>query len=171
MITFSNAERGDIEEIMAVIAAIITYPDKNLINQWDQFYPTRDIFDDDITNRRLFICRKSGAIAGLFVLMEDKLYEDNANWRYNGPFLVLHRFCVSPPYQGRGIAKEMLRYAEVYAAERHYKTMRLDTFSQNPRSKRLYTGAGYVYAGDIKGRSGIYHCYEKSLHTKSIEQK
>jgi len=133
------------------------------IQQWDDIYPDRDIIETDI---------KSGSMYGYF--LNEELYAvqvlDNTqspeysqiNWKYPDNFpLVLHRLCVSPEHQNKGIAKEMILFAEKYAEKNKYKTIRFDTFTKNPVSVNLYTKLGYTNSGSVRFRKGEFYCFEK----------
>jgi ribosomal protein S18 acetylase RimI-like enzyme len=87
-----------------------------------------------------------------------------AAWRYDEPrFAVLHRLCVHPEFQGRGVAGEAMDYIESSVVSRGVHAVRLDAFSQNPAALRLYERRGYVKAGEIVYRKGLFYLYEKKL--------
>ncbi|MDA3901785.1 MAG: GNAT family N-acetyltransferase [Spirochaetes bacterium] len=86
------------------------------------------------------------------------------NWTYhdNNP-LILHRLCVSPEYQNRGIAKEMILFAENYAEQNGFKTIRFDAFVKNPISVAIYNKMGYECCGVVEFRKGEFFCFEKRI--------
>lgn len=158
-----HAESNDLDGIMDIIRKITICPDKNIINLWDENYPTREIFSQDIDNKHLFICETQGIMAGVFALVYEADYAAEVSWLYQGAYLVIHRFCVTPELHGKGVAQAMLTFIEGYAFDNGYKALRLDTFSGNARTNRLYTKSGYRYAGAIRMKKGIYNCYEKEI--------
>lgn len=137
----------------------------NGVEQWDEIYPNPEVLSADIEAGTLHILPADGGPAASIVLNEhqDKEYEDGC-WRYTeGKFLVIHRLCVAPLHQGRGVAKRMMRYAEELARKNGYSAIRLDAFSQNPISLRLYQGLGFQKAGTITFRKGLFYLFEKGV--------
>ena len=86
------------------------------------------------------------------------------HWRYqNERVAVIHRLCVSPDFQNKGIGKMSVRYAERMLMEQGYTAIRLDAFSQNAYALRLYESLGYERAGCTFFRKGKFYLYEKRL--------
>jgi ribosomal protein S18 acetylase RimI-like enzyme len=85
-------------------------------------------------------------------------------WEINsGKQLVVHRLCIDPKYQGQGIARTLMDYAEQYGKEQGYGSIRLDAFVNNPRACRLYEGLGYKAVGTVEFRKGKFYCFEREL--------
>jgi ribosomal protein S18 acetylase RimI-like enzyme len=119
----------------------------------------------DIEAGAMHILLIDGFPAAAIVLNEhqDAEYLEGC-WRWiEGKILVIHRLCVSPRYQGKGNAKKMVRYAEEFAKRNGYSTIRLDAFSQNPVSLRLYQGLGFQKAGNVTFRKGLFYLFEKRI--------
>ena len=72
----------------------------------------------------------------LYPTKED--FEEDEEYAY-----VVHRLCVSPSFQRCGIAKQTLSRIEEQVREQNGQSIRLDVFSENPFSMRLYTSCGY----------------------------
>lgn len=63
----------------------------------------------------------------------------NAKWTYNGEMAcIIHRLCVSPEVQNRGIGKIVLNHIENQLQNIGVESVRLDVFSENPHAIRLY---------------------------------
>ena len=80
--------------------------------------------------------------------------------------IYIHRLAIHPDAQGQGFAKELMDFAEHYAIEKNYNSIRLDTFSQNKRNQKFYELRGYKRLGDIffpKQSEFPFHCYELVL--------
>ena len=107
----------------------------NGIDQWDEDYPDIDTLRRDIIDQNLFVMKKDDQVVGVIVLNENQDPEyDEMNWSTEGnSFLVVHRLAISPRFQGQGLARKMMDFAESYAMKNGYKAIRLDTFSQNLR--------------------------------------
>ena len=76
---------------------------------------------------------------------------------------MLHRLCVNPELQGRGLARQAMARMEKNALDKGFDSVRLDVFSQNLHAQRLYEKLGYRRTGEVRFRKGIFHLLEKAL--------
>ena len=162
---FSFASQRNLPELLALYRAAIDRMDAQGILQWDEIYPSDDILEKDVASGLMQIGRCNGQIAVAFLLEEcaDGEYEPAA-WRYSEPrFIVLHRLCVHPTFQGQGVARQTMDYLEQSVQARGIRTIRLDAFSLNPAALKLYESRGYEKAGEIYYRKGLFYLYEKLL--------
>ena len=139
--------------------------EKQNIHQWDEIYPDKLIITEDITRNNMYTGMIDGKIAVCFVLSEeyDEEYK-NGKWQWpESKFCIIHRLCVSPDFQNRGIAKETLKYLEELCKSQGYDSIRLDCFTENPYSRRLYDKAGYSVVGYANWRKGRFELREKKL--------
>ena len=78
--------------------------------------------------------------------------------------LYIHRLAVHPNSQKQGVARQMMDFAEAFSIREKMISIRLDTFSKNPRNIRFYKARGYNKLGDvyfIKQSQDPFHCFEK----------
>ena len=142
---------------------------ENGIDQWDENYPDYASIERDLKTETLFAFRDGEAILGIVVLNEtqDEEYgEINWSTSESDQNLVVHRLAVDPTHQGKGIARKIMDFAENFARERQYDSIRLDTFSQNPRNQRFYINRGYTDLGSVYlkyKKEHPYVCYELLL--------
>ena len=69
---------------------------------------------------------------------------NNADWKCpNETAYILHRFCVSPVFQNKGLGKQILLKIENQISDMGYRSVRLDVFRENPYAQRLYRHNGY----------------------------
>lgn len=167
---YRKAEESDLTEICLLVEAAIAEMEKNGIFQWDEIYPTTEDFLSDIKATSLFVglekSEKDGKdkIAVIYALNKDCDDEyKKAAWSFDGDYRVIHRLCVHPDFQRRGIARETLLHIEKQAVSLGAKSLRLDVFSQNPRSLALYEKAGYSKTGEALWRKGLFYLMEKGL--------
>jgi GNAT superfamily N-acetyltransferase len=140
------------------------------IDQWDEIYPGHETLLTDIragTMHLGFLGRET--LVGALVLNELQNAEWSlADWTITGvPILVAHRLMVDPGHQAKGIARDLMRFAETWARAGGYEAIRLDAFSANPRALPLYRGLGYRDAGGATFRKGPFRCFEKQLNPGS----
>ncbi len=162
---FRKATENDIEEILLLVKSAVKNMEENGIHQWDEIYPAKEDFIQDLKGGNLFLGLKGGEIAVVFVLNK---YQDaeyfSAKWSYTGEnFKVIHRLCVSAKFQNQGIAKETLRHIEAVLKLRGTESIRLDVFTENPYALRLYQNFGYKTTGSAVWRKGKFLLMEKRI--------
>jgi ribosomal protein S18 acetylase RimI-like enzyme len=162
-----TAHKGEIEEIMELIAKCVQVMQDGGSDQWDASYPNKEIIGLDIERGTLYVCEDNSAIAGIIVLDENQAEEYKAiRWSQNqGPHLVMHRLAVHPEIQGKGIARQLIAFAEDYAERSGYTSIRLDTYAKNSRALWLYPSLGYDRRGEVNfpGRTASFPVFEKVL--------
>ena len=166
---FSYACSEDLPELFGLYRAAIARMDEQNIPQWDEIYPSIEVLQADVSSGQMQIGRVNGKIAVAFLLEEcsEEDYED-ADWRYRDPrFIVLHRLCVHPAFQGQGVARQTMDFLEQAVLDSGLSAVRLDAFSLNPAALKLYESRGYEKAGEIQFRKGLFYLYEKRLQPNS----
>ena len=139
--------------------------EKDNIHQWDEIYPDKAILEEDISKNQMYIGKIENKIAVCFVLSEecDEEYKNGKWLNPNTKFNVIHRLCVNPDFQNQGIATKTMKYIEDLSKSQGYEEIRLDCFTQNPYSQKLYNKAGYFITGYANWRKGRFELREKKL--------
>jgi ribosomal protein S18 acetylase RimI-like enzyme len=70
---------------------------------------------------------------------------------------------IHPACRRRGLARHLMGFAEVAARRLGCGAIRLDAFTGNAPSLRLYATLGYVDVGQVTFRKGLFRCFEKEL--------
>jgi ribosomal protein S18 acetylase RimI-like enzyme len=162
---FRLAEERDIESIYNIVTSAIAEMENMDIHQWDSIYPTKEDFLSDIQKKTLFVGMSDDVISVLFTISKecDEQY-NNGLWEYpNSEYRVIHRLCVDPAYQNRGIAKKTLAYIENILRGKGIGSIRLDVFCNNPYAISLYYNSGYKKVGTAEWRKGKFLLMEKHL--------
>jgi len=137
------------------------------IHQWDAAYPTRDVVEADVRRGALYVLEDdAGRCIGSVALDQTQADEYSAlAWVTDEPALIVHRLCIDPAEQGRGLAHELMSFAESYAAARGYRSVRLDAYTGNPQSGQLYRRRGYREVGQISFPRRLlpFWCFELSV--------
>jgi ribosomal protein S18 acetylase RimI-like enzyme len=156
----------DIKEIMSIINNAVTYMESEGIYQWDNIYPNEEVITNDIHEGNLYVYIDENVIKGSITLNEFQDTEYEAiKWKYNkGKNLIIHRLCINPKYKGKGIATTLIKHAEKLGKDNKYESMRLDTFTENNHSCKLYEKNGYEKRGVVTFRKGEFFCLEKKLN-------
>lgn len=162
------AKSTEIEQIMGITRACAKKMIANNIYQWNEHYPTPDAFKKDLARAELYILEQETKIIGCIVLstLKDEEY-DGVSWlTADSKNLYIHRLAVHPEYQHLGHAKALMDFAEEFARNQQFTSIRLDTFSKNPRNQKFYKNRGYQRLGSIyfpKQSEFPFYCFELVL--------
>ncbi len=152
---------------MKIVGAVIPILHAAGNLQWDERYPNPQVFEEDIARSQLWVISIEEKIAGVVAITTEQYPEYvQAGWDITDPAIVVHRLAVSPEFQGKGIAAELLRQAEVVARNRNLCRVLADTNSHNQVMQHLLPKLGYSFSGEItlEFRPGMrFLCYEKLL--------
>lgn len=135
------------------------------IEQWDEVYPNADTISRDIKDGTLHVFDDEGSIIACITIDQklDPLWQQ-MDWSSRGePAAAVHRLMVHPSQQGRGLAKMLMLHAETVARELGCRSIRLDSFLQNPAAMALYPRLGYRRTGTAMMRKGEFAGFEKLL--------
>ena len=168
MVNIKLANLGDLDRVKEIAEACAEKMIEDNIYQWNENYPSKEIFREDINNNALFVAKINSEIVGCIMLSscKDDVYK-NVKWiSEDNNNLYIHRLAVHPSFQKKGIARKMMDYAEAFAKSKNLKSIRLDTFSKNQRNNKFYKLRGYIKLGDVffPNQSVFpFHCYEKLI--------
>ena len=169
MIKIKLAKLSDLDRVKEIAEACAEKMIEDNIFQWNEKYPSKEIFREDIKNNDLFVAWINSEIVGCIMLSsyKDDVYK-NVKWiSEDNNNLYIHRLAVHPSFQKKGIARKMMDYAEAYAKSKNHKSVRLDTFSKNHRNNKFYKLRGYIKLDDVffPNQSEFpFHCYEKLIN-------
>ena len=164
-----KASNIDLEKMYAITKSCGKQMIENGIFQWNELYPSKEVLQKDIELQQIWKLTNSNSVVGIIVLteIEDKEYK-NVKWlTKNIKNLYIHRLAVAPKFQGKGCAQALMNFAEDYAKENNYKSVRLDTFSQNKRNQHFYEQRNYTRLESIyfPSQSAFpFYCYELILN-------
>lgn len=162
------AKISEIPNILSITRLCALKMEQNGIYQWNEHYPSEAAFINDVEREELYVIVEKGSVLGTIVVstfMDDE-YRPIQWLTPNGNSTYIHRLSVHPDHQGKGLAQQLMDFAEAYSKDQHFVSVRLDTFSQNHRNQRFYEQRGYQRLGDIffpKQSSHPFHCYELVL--------
>ena len=164
--TIKKGQIQDLSSILDIISTCIADMQSVGNDQWDQYYPTADIIENDIQRGVCYILKNNGQCAAYVAIDEDQSFEySQINWSTDGrKVLVIHRLSVHPAFQRKGIAKKLLGFIETFAAENNYSDIRLDAYSGNEKALKLYENFDYRKTGqfNLSNRNLPFYCYEKN---------
>ncbi len=162
---YRPGRKEDLDEIVRLVGKAIEHMERQGIYQWDKYYPAKEHFIDDIDKDSIYVAVEDDKIIAVYVINQE-CDEEYHEWEWKNPqesACIIHRFCVSPDHQNRGIGSEVLSHIEEQAKSLGYSSIRLDVFSNNPSALRLYDKNGYEKRGYADFRKGRFYLMEKTL--------
>ena len=162
-----RAEISHLEKIMDMYDSCVAGMIKKNIDQWDETYPNKEVIKEDVKRKTYFIAIiDQEIIGGINIDQEQDPTYLTINWEdKTASFLVVHRLGVKEEFWNKKIGKKLMRFAEDLVVEKNLKSIRLDTYSNNPQAINFYKKLGYKQLGSInlKPNKKHYYCFEKLL--------
>lgn len=160
-----KATYSDIDDILKLTKDCAKYLISNEIYQWNENYPNKKAFLKDVDRSEIFVLSKENQIIGSITisdLMDDEYLP--IKWLTpNENNLYIHRLSVHPEYQKRGYAQQLMTFAEQFAINNAYTSIRLDTFSKNISNQKFYELRQYKRLGNVyfpEQSEHPFYCYE-----------
>ncbi len=165
---FRKGTPGDLERIMELVADAQNWFRKQNIDQWQDGYPTREIISNDISGNENYIVELNGVAVATFVISfaGEPTYAEikGKGWLNKNRYAVVHRIAVADECRRKGIAREILHYAEELSLEQTISDIRIDTHRDNLAMRALLKKLDYTHCGRITLTSGAFReAYQKIL--------
>ncbi len=160
-----KAKISELQEIKQLTEACAEAMIKKNIFQWNEHYPSFEKLRQDIEQNELYVFQKDSKIIGIIVITEimDDEYLPIQWISKTSSNIYLHRLAVHPDFWGLGYAQKLMDFAESFARQHKFESVRLDTFSKNQRNQNFYETRGYQRVGNIyfpKQSEHPFYCYE-----------
>ena len=162
-----KANKIDLENIMKMYKSCVKGMITNGIDQWDDTYPNTEIISEDLNVGTYYVAEIDGTLIGGINIdqNQDDTYLE-IDWEdKSDSFLVVHRLGVKEEFWNKNIGKDLMLFTEKLVIEKGLKSIRLDTYSGNPKAMEFYRRLGYRELGtiDLKPNKDKYHCFEKII--------
>ncbi|PFA68290.1 GNAT family N-acetyltransferase [Bacillus sp. AFS015802] len=163
-----KATPDELDTIMDVYIRCKNDLDEKGLLQWNDEYPSREYFDEEMGSGNLYVLMVDGEVAGSATLNEWQSPEwREIPWKLDNEW-VIHALFLDPLQQGKGLGTAFMEKCEELAGEKGYGSIRLDAYSRNTGAKALYEKMGYEYRGSVYFTSKPpghqeYRCYEKTV--------
>ncbi len=144
----------DIQKIMEIIAQAQRFLRENGVDQWQNGYPSAEIFKRDIDKQRCHVYFDSGVMLGVICVY----FEPDPNYLkiIDGDWLsrsqdyaTIHRSAVADSARGKGVAAKMFADAELLAKENGMGSIRVDTHKNNKAMQGLLKKLDFCLCGAI----------------------
>lgn len=163
----TKGELTDLEVLFQIYRNAKNELERNGVFQWTDNYPNKAIIESELKKGMLYTLQNGNEIIGAINISEEQETEyQTIDWKCsNTKVLVIHRLVINPIHQNKGYAKQLMDFAENYANENKYISIRLDAYSKNKRVLNFYKNRNYVIRGEVyfPERKHAFHCMEKEL--------
>lgn len=167
-----KAETPDLPSVLDIYQNARDYMKANgNPNQWRDTYPTRNIVEEDIDRRRLYVCEEGEKIVGVFCFFvgREPTYDkiEDGTWLNDLAYGVIHRIAVVT--HQRGVASQCFDYALQKCGN-----LRIDTHRDNMPMQKSLVKNGFAYCGIIHLENGDERlAYQKidPLYTQRLLQQ
>ncbi len=162
-----KANKTNLDNIMLMYKSCVKGMIANDIDQWDETYPNAGVIMEDLIAQTYFVAIENNVIIGGINIdkNQDTTYLD-IDWEdKSDSFLVVHRLGVKEEFWNKKIGKDLMLFTEKIVTEKGLKSIRLDTYSGNPKAMEFYRRLGYRELGSInlKPNKNEYYCFEKII--------
>lgn len=159
---------ADIDEIANLFVKATDQMHSLGIRQWHYNYPLATHIMKDISQQSCYVLVMNNAIAGTITIDQNQdVQYKKIHWHHmNKGVMVIHRLAVHPSYQGNGISKKLCLFAEDVVVKNNMCVIRLDAYSLNYVSNKLYESLGYRRAAGFcyfHGNVAPFYGYDKKI--------
>lgn len=164
-LTATRAEPGEIEDFLRVLEETEQWFASKDIKQWPlganrlhaKFY------EEEIRRGVVHFIRREDEIVAALIFgppswLDKKLWDELSE-----DALYVHRFCVRRAFAGKGVGRDILRWAEEVAAARGKQYLRLNCQSNNSVICQYFENAGFSDEGRVEGQGWTVNLYEKQV--------
>ena len=162
-----QASSYDLMDILFLLKQCILDMNKRGFKQWNSAYPGPDLIKEDIERGTLYIFRDLKIAKGM-INLSDELPEEYGQVTWKGKankVLCIKRFAVHPFWKQTDISEKLLNFAEKYAKDNKYSSIRLDVLDTYPADESFFKSRNFEYAGNFHSefQKIPYACFEKNL--------
>lgn len=162
-----HAEIRDLDKIMKIIGKTVKEMQESGNFQWDDSYPNREVFTNDIKEGTLYsVVDDNDEVIGIGVANFEAFEEyGDLKWKSGKDDYVIHRLAVDTTYRNEGVAAFLMDGIEKEIIKKGKCFMRTDTNSKNLKAQKFFEKMGYKLVGEVKvpGYEDGFFCYEKRL--------
>lgn len=121
------------------------------INQWQgNEKPNLNNFSNLNENKIIYVLEdKEIIVSTLIIYDKDEDYENNlvGTWNSPKPYVALHRIATLSGARKKGYGRKIIEFAENYAKENNFKSVRVDTHRENKPMQNLLSSMEYNFVG------------------------
>ena len=162
-----QAKPTDLIEILYLLRVCILDMNNKGQKHWNSANPSREQIQEDLDNGFIYLVKEKGICKGMVTLSEHKP-EDYKQLVFQSSHqkpLYLQHLAVHPKWQGQGIAKKMVEFAQKMGKTKGFDAILLDIFQPDEYARQLCASQHF---NEVASFHAVYQkipfiCYEKKL--------
>ena len=163
----NQAKPTDLIEILYLLKVCTRDMNANGQIFWNSCFPPTESVQSDLANGFIYLTKDKGVCKGMITLNvnEPEEYKDLNLSTSAKKTLYLQNIAVHPRWQGTGIATQMINFAQKFAREQGYDSIRLDIFKQSEQARQLCEKQLFKEVASFHAdyQKVPFICYEKQL--------
>ena len=166
MYTLEAAQLWEAEVCSSIIDDARKFQREQGFVQWTDDYPDRETIQKDIRDKKGYVMRAGGVIAGYMCIdfSGEPAYRDiKGAWGSGGPYAVVHRMAFDRTYRGIGAADAAFRLIEDFCLQHGIRNIRVDTDPLNKRMQHILRKNNFEYRGTILFQGGERAAFDRAL--------
>lgn len=154
LIYLRHAIQKDLPSIMVIIHEAQALLKSDGSPQWQDGYPTEEIFQADIRKNECFALIVGDQVAGIATLAHDPQmnYQNISDGHWNvtdQPYATIHRIALDVNFRGMHLGSYFMSNLISIGVEQGMQNFRIDTHAMNKRMQGLIKSSGFHYCGII----------------------
>jgi len=162
-----QAKPTDLIEILYLLKVCILDMNKKGLRHWNSAYPGADRILQDLNNTSIYLVKDKGVCKGMVTLneFEPEDYRQVSFQSGRHKPMYLQNMAVHPQWQGLGIARLMVEFAQKLARDKGFDSIRLDVFQPSENARQLYEKQSFKEVATFHSayQKTPFVCYEKQL--------
>jgi len=162
-----QAKPDDLIEILYLLRVCILDMNAKGLKHWNSAFPDSDMIKQDLHSGTIYLAKEKGVCKGM-VTLNEREPEDYKQLNFLSDRkrpLYLQNMAVHPLWQGMGIAKFMVEFAQRLAQDKGFDCIRLDVFKPSENARQLYEKQLFKEVAMFQAtyQKIPFVCYEKQL--------
>jgi GNAT superfamily N-acetyltransferase len=162
-----QAKSTDLVEILYLLKVCTREMNSKGLRHWNSAFPSAEQINRDVLDGHIFLVKDRGVCKGMVILngTEPDDYRQMNLSSENSKPLFVYCMAVHPLWQGKGIARLMIDYAQEIAKVRGFTCIRLDIYQTSEEARQLCEKLSFREIGSFQANYQRipYVCYEKQL--------
>jgi ribosomal protein S18 acetylase RimI-like enzyme len=162
-----QAKSTDLIEILYLLKVCSRDMNSKGLRHWSSSFPSAEQIDRDIRDGHIYLVKDKGVCKGMVTLnsTEPEDYRQIKHTSDNSRPLFVYCIAVHPTWQGKGIARMMIDYAQEMAKKNGFSCIRLDIYQTSEDARQLCELLSFKEIGIFLANYQRipYVCYEKQF--------
>jgi hypothetical protein len=162
-----QASSNDLVDILYLLKQCVIDMNMKGLKQWNSVHPSSEVIKEDIEKGTLYIYTDVKIAQGMINLSEEASGEyKDIDWKGKADkVLYIKRFAVHPLWIESEVSVNLMNFAEKYAKDNNYTSVRVDILDNYPVDEKFLTSRNFTVAGNFQSefQKLPFTCYEKNL--------